>query len=105
MALTDDGPGSPRNGQTSDEVESTDPDSCMQGSVVLEGNQDTLIMAQQNRIESEIKEKLPLVSDLVSLDVLLNEYAEDDIVYRNKIQVSLSIILVIFISCFHLTRT
>lgn len=87
MAVTEDGPGSPRNGQTSDGVAVPDPDSSVQGPVVLEGNQDELIIAQQNRIDTEIKEKLPLVSDLVSLDVLLNEYAEDDIVYRNKIKV------------------
>lgn len=87
MAVTEDGPGSPQNGQTSDEVGLPDSDSGVEGPVVLEGNQDELIMAQQNRIDSEIKDKLPLVSDLVSLDVLLNEYPEDDVVYRNKIRV------------------
>lgn len=88
MAVTEDGPGSPPNGQRSDEVTVPDPDSGVQAPTT-EGNQDELITAQQNRIENEIKEKLPLVSDLVSLEVLLSEYAEDDLVYRNKIRVSL----------------
>ena len=86
MAVIEDGPGSPSNGRPSDEV--PDPDADVQIPVLNDRSQDDMIIAQEKQIETDIKDKLPLVSDLVSLDVLLNEYAEDDVIYRNKIQVS-----------------
>lgn len=50
-------------------------------------NQDEAILAQEKRIESEIADKIPLVSGPESLDKLLDEYAVDDSVYRTKIEV------------------
>ena len=44
-------------------------------------------MAQQKQIENEIAENIPLVGNLVSLDQIYSEYAEDDVIYRNKIRV------------------
>ena len=93
MAVTEDGPGSPQNGQGSHDVAIPDSDNSdvRVAPVPPIENRDDLILAQEKRIETEIREKVPLVSGLVSLDVLLNEYSEDDMVYRNKIRVSVSI--------------
>lgn len=93
MAVTEDGTGSPQNGQGSHDITISDSDNSgvQVAPVPPIENRDDLILAQEKRIETEIREKVPLVSDLVSLDVLLNEYSEDDMVYRNKIRVSVSI--------------
>lgn len=48
-------------------------------------NIDEKIAAQQSQIEKQIAEEQPLISQKYDLTVLLNEYLEDDIIYRQKI--------------------
>lgn len=51
-------------------------------------NQDEAIMAQERQIEKEIADNIPLISDKIGLDVLLNEYQfTDDESYQKKIYV------------------
>ncbi|KAG9340135.1 hypothetical protein JZ751_021854 [Albula glossodonta] len=47
---------------------------------------DEAIMAQQDRIQQEIATSNPLVSERQDLSVLKMEYAQDDIVYQQKIK-------------------
>ena len=52
-------------------------------------NQDEAIMAQERQIEKEIADNIPLISDKIGLEVLLNEYQfTDDESYQKKIYVS-----------------
>ena len=45
-------------------------------------------MAQERQIEKEIADNIPLISDKIGLDVLLNEYQfTDDESYQKKIYV------------------
>uniref|UniRef100_A0AAR2KBL1 ubiquitinyl hydrolase 1 n=1 Tax=Pygocentrus nattereri TaxID=42514 RepID=A0AAR2KBL1_PYGNA len=47
---------------------------------------DEAIIAQQDRIQQEIATSIPLVSDRQDLSILKQEYAEDDIIYQQKIR-------------------
>lgn len=53
---------------------------------ILDLNQDEAIRAQEKKIEKDISDRLPLVSGLVGLEVLSDEYV-DDKVYHSKIKV------------------
>lgn len=45
-------------------------------------------MAQERQIEKEIADNIPLISDKIGLEVLLNEYQfTDDELYQKKIYV------------------
>ena len=50
--------------------------------------QDEAIREQESKIEAEVAEKSPLIGDTIPLDALLNEYDEEDHVYRTKIMVN-----------------
>ncbi|XP_035233277.1 ubiquitin thioesterase OTUB1-like isoform X2 [Stegodyphus dumicola] len=48
-------------------------------------NQDEAIIAQEREIEREIAETIPLIGPKVDLSVLQKEYAEDDLIYQQKV--------------------
>ncbi|XP_054714196.1 ubiquitin thioesterase OTUB1-like [Uloborus diversus] len=48
-------------------------------------NQDEAIMAQEREIEREIAETNPLIGPKCDLSLLQKEYAEDDLVYQQKV--------------------
>ncbi|CAG5129819.1 unnamed protein product [Candidula unifasciata] len=49
-------------------------------------NYDEVIMAQQRIIEKEIAESQPLISNLLTFDEIVEEYSDEDSVYRHKIE-------------------
>ncbi|XP_055386290.1 ubiquitin thioesterase otubain-like [Condylostylus longicornis] len=49
-----------------------------------EVNRDELILQQQRQIEKEICDTIPLISELQSVDTLIDEYLDDDI-YKSKV--------------------
>lgn len=51
-------------------------------------NQDEAILAQERQIEKEIADNIPLISDKISLETLLNENQFTDQSYPKKIYVS-----------------
>ncbi|GBN49594.1 hypothetical protein AVEN_133579-1 [Araneus ventricosus] len=50
-------------------------------------NQDEAIMAQEREIEREIAETNPLIGPKCDLALLQKEYAKDDLIYQQKVNV------------------
>ena len=59
---------------------------------------DQLSRDTQDKIEKDIAANFPLVSDLIPIDMLHNEYAPEDLVYQQKVDVICIIIFIIVIT-------
>jgi len=62
-----------------------EPSEESKSDIFIDENIDEKIAAQQSQIEKEIAQEQPLISQKFELNVLLDEYQVDDVIYRNKI--------------------